>query len=53
MQSADHEATTVKQKKTVLMTDPSFTTAGYAVLTEDDPNQKHTVKQSYAPIDFG
>ena len=37
-----------------LMTDASFTAAGYAILTEDDPNQKFTsVKKSYAPIAYG
>ena len=41
-------------KQLVLMTDASFTAAGYAILTEDDPNQKHTsVKKSYAPIAYG
>ena len=36
------------------MTDASFTAAGYAILTEDNPNQKHTsVKESYAPIAYG
>ena len=41
-------------KQLVLMTDASFTAAGYAILTEDDPNQKHTsVKRSYAPIAYG
>ena len=38
-------------KQLVLMTDASFTAAGYAILTEDDPNQKYSsVKKSYAPI---
>ena len=27
-------------RQLVLMTDASFTAAGYAILTEDDPNQK-------------
>ena len=41
-------------KQLVLMTDASFTAAGYANLTEDDPNQKDTsVKASYAPIAYG
>ena len=36
------------------MTDASFTAAGYAILTEDDPNQKYTsVKKSYATIVHG
>ena len=29
-------------KQLVLMTDASFQAAGYAVLLEDDPNQKYT-----------
>ena len=41
-------------KQLVLMTDASFTAAGYVILTEDDPNQKYTsVKNSYAPIGYG
>ena len=41
-------------KQLVLMTDASFTAAGYAILTEDDPNQKYTsVKKWYAPIAYG
>ena len=41
-------------KQLVLMTDASFTAAGYAILTEDDPNQKYTsVKKSYARIAYG
>ena len=41
-------------KQLVLMTDASFTAAGYATLTEDDPNQKYSsVKESYAPIAYG
>ena len=40
-------------RQLVLMTDASFTAAGYAILTEDDPNQKYTsVKKSYAPIAY-
>ena len=36
------------------MTDASFTAAGYAILTEDGPNQKFTsVKNSYTPIAYG
>ena len=42
------------KKQLVLMTDASFTAAGYAVLTEDDPSQKYSsVKKSYAPIAYG
>ena len=38
----------------VLMTDASFQAAGYAVLTEDDPNQKYTItRKTYAPIANG
>ena len=41
-------------RQLVLMTDASLTAAGYAILTEDDPNQKFTsVKKSYAPIAYG
>ena len=36
------------------MTDASFTAAGYAILTEDDPNKKFTsVKKTYVPIAYG
>ena len=38
----------------VLMTDASFQAAGYAVLIEDDPNQKFTsTRKTYAPIAYG
>ena len=38
-------------KQLVLMTDASFQAAGYAVLIEDDPNQKYTsTRKTYAPI---
>ena len=41
-------------KQLVLMTDASFTAAGYDILTEHDPNQKYiSVKKSYAPIAYG
>ena len=41
-------------KQLVLMTDASFRAAGYAVLIEDDPNQKYTsARKSYAPIAYG
>ena len=30
----------LKDKQMVLMTDASFTAAGYALMTEDDPEQK-------------
>ena len=36
------------------MTDASFADAVYAVLIEDDPNQKFTsLRKSYAPVAFG
>ena len=38
----------------VLMTDASFQAAGYAVLIEDDLNQKYTsTRKTYAPITYG
>ena len=36
------------------MTDASFQAAGYAVLIEDDPNQKYaSTRKTYAPIAYG
>ena len=41
-------------KQLVFMTDASFQAAGYAVLIEDDPNQKYTsTRKTYAPIAYG
>ena len=41
-------------KKLVFMTDASFRAAGYAVLIEDDPNQKYTsTRKNFAPIAYG
>ena len=41
-------------KQLILMTDTSFQAAGYAVLIEDDPNQKYTsTRKTYAPIAYG
>ena len=41
-------------KQLVLMTDASFQAAGYAVLIEDDPNQKYTsTRKPYAPTAYG
>ena len=41
-------------KHLVLMTDSSFQVAGYAVLIEDDPNQKYTsTRKTYAPTAYG
>ena len=40
-------------KQLVLMTDASFQAASYAVLNEDDPNQKYTsTRRTYAPIAY-
>ena len=41
-------------KQRVLMTDASFQAAGYAVLIQDEPNQKYTsTRKTYAPIAYG
>ena len=41
-------------KQLVFMTHASFQAAGYAVLIEDDPNQKYTsTRKTYAPISYG
>ena len=41
-------------KQLVLKTDASFQAAGYAVLIEDDPNQKYSsTRKTYAPIAYG
>ena len=41
-------------KQLVLMTDPKFQAAGYAVLIEDDPKQKYTsTRKTYAPMAYG
>ena len=41
-------------KQLVLKTDASFQGAGYAVLIEDDPNQKYTsTRKTHAPIAYG
>ena len=41
-------------EQVVLMTDASFQAAAYAVLIEDDPNQKYTsTSKTYAPIGYG
>ena len=41
-------------RQLVLMTDASFQAAGYAVLIEDDPNQKYTLtRKTHAPIVYG
>ena len=44
----------IRNKQTALMTDASFGAAGYAVLIEDDPNQKFSShRKSYAPVAYG
>ena len=41
-------------KQLVLVTDASFQAAGFAVLIEDDPNQKYTsTRKTYVPIAYG
>ena len=41
-------------KQIALMTDASFTAAGYAVLMEDDPLEKLTsTRKAYAPVAYG
>ena len=44
----------IPNKQIALMTDASFGAAGYAVLIEDNPNQKFTsLRKSYAPVAYG
>ena len=44
----------IPNKQIALMTHASFGAAGYAVLIEDDPNQKFTsLRKSYAPVAYG
>ena len=41
-------------KQLVLMTDASFRSAGYALMIEDNPDQKiQSKRKTYAPVDFG
>ena len=41
-------------KQSVLMTDASFRSAGYALMIEEDPNQKiQSKRKTYAPVAFG
>ena len=43
----------IKNKQLIMMTDASFTAAGYGIMIEDDPNQKlQSRRKTYAPIDF-
>ena len=47
------ETTPLKDKQFIVMSDASFTTAGYAIVIENDPNQQLQCKrQYYAPIAF-
>ena len=44
----------LKDKQLIVMSDASFTAAGYAIMIEDDPNQKlQSKRKTYAPIAFG
>ena len=44
----------IPNKQNALMTDARLGEAGYAVLIEDDPNQKFTsLRKSYAPVAYG
>ena len=44
----------IPNKQIALTTDARFGAAGYAVLIEDDPNQKLTsIRKSYAPVAYG
>ena len=41
-------------KQLVLMTDASFRSAGYALMIEDNPDQKiQSKRKTYAPVAFG
>ena len=41
-------------KQLVLMTDASFRSAGYALMIQDDPDQKiQSKRKTYAPVAFG
>ena len=44
----------LKNKQLVVMSDASFTAAGYAIMIEDNPSQKlHSKRKTSAPIAFG
>ena len=44
----------LKHKQLIVMSDASFTAAGYAIMIEDDPKQKlQSKRKTYAPIAFG
>ena len=45
---------TISNKQIAIMTDASFGAAGYAVIIENDPNQKFTLlRNSNAPVSYG
>ena len=44
----------LKNKQLIVMSDANFRAAGYAIIIEDDPNQKvQSKRKTYAPIAFG
>ena len=44
----------IPEKQLVLMTDASFRSAGYALMIEDNPDQKtQSKRKTYAPVAFG
>ena len=44
----------LKDKQLIVMSDASFTAAGYAIMIGDDPSQKlQSKRKTYAPIAFG
>ena len=44
----------LKNKQLIVMSDASFTAAGYAIMIEVDPNQKlKSKRKTYAPVAFG
>ena len=44
----------LKDKQLIVISDVSFTAAGYAIMIEDDPQQKlQSKRKTYAPIAFG
>ena len=44
----------IPKKQLVLMTDASFRSAGYALMIEDNPDQKiQSKRKTYAPVSFG
>ena len=44
----------IARKQLVLMTDASFRSAGYALMIEDNPDQKiQSKRKTYAPVAFG